>query len=58
MSSPGGTQTYCVVVPARTECAIPFETSLSSVEYTFDEGKPADFATSFPFCGPWRSRPT
>src|SRR5919204_194663 len=58
MSSPGGMQTYCVVVPWRTECAIPFATSRSSVEYTFEEGRPAERATSLPFCAPWRSRPT
>src|SRR5207302_1143218 len=27
MSSLGGTQTYCVVVPCRTECTLPFAPS-------------------------------
>jgi len=44
--------------PVRTEWTIPFDASRSSVEYTFDDGIPADFETSLPFCGPCRSNPT
>ena len=57
-SSCGEMQTYCVPDPVRTECTMPFEARRSSVEYTFDDGMPADFDTSLPFWGPWRSRPT
>ena len=47
-----------VDAPRLTECTIPLAAILSSVEYTFEDGRPADLLTSLPFCGPCRSRPT
>ena len=57
-SSPGSMHTKRVVAPRLIECTMPRPISFSTVEYTFDEGTPEVFDSSFPFWAPNRIRPT